>query len=80
MKDRWSTELSQKSYQQLNKFYMVLQELHQELSVAKPLGICKTCISTNPVLNSSDLDLISKNGKNGTELSTRGKGDLKVTL
>ncbi len=77
MNDNWSTELSRKSSELVNKFYMVQQALAKELSQAKPLGICKTCISTNPVLSLDAQDLTSKSGRNGTGLNTLGNDVLK---
>ncbi len=43
-------KLSNKELSALKRFYMAQQALSQELLEAKPLGICKTIISTNPVI------------------------------
>ncbi len=59
MNDRWLAycldqalgpkKLSNKDLRDLKNFYMVQQALSQELLAAKPLGICKTSISKNPI-------------------------------
>ncbi len=45
---RGPNKLSNRDLNKLRDFYTVQQALSQELLAAQPLGICKTCSSTNP--------------------------------
>ncbi len=72
---KWDIEFnlsSRECPQQVKNFSMRQQALSRELLEAKPLGICKTCISTNPVLKWIDQDSTLKNGRKNTRLNTPG--------
>ncbi len=75
---RWHTEsnhLSKETVDLLRKFYMAQRVLSRELLVAKPLGICKTCIYGTNALNSRNPIATSISGKNNTIFDTFGRND-----
>ncbi len=81
---RWGTEynlLSPECRKQVRDFYMLQQELCQELLEAKPLGICKTTISGRNPLSSRSHILTTINGPSDiVNIITQRKGSREMSF
>ncbi len=65
----------------LKTFIMALQELHRDLSEAKPLGICKITTLVKVSIDSKNRGLISESGNvNTTSSETPLNVSLRETL